>query len=326
MIKLYKLYKKFGFKFTLRFILYYFKNKLGIISLKYLFLSTWHECNANCTHCYEKFSNKKKSQLSTQEVKTIIDQFYKLNGILIYFCSGEFLMRTDALELIEYSRKKNILVCVVTNGLLLTEEYIKKLKNTDLNRLVVSIDSASSETHDKNRGVKGIFDKATQGLKKASEIGIKTQIWTYISKSNYSELEGIAELSKKISKEPVFVFFPLLSGHFFDKFDENLTLEEREYFRNTFNNKKEIMLEFPDEKSQCRGGGNEHINIMPDGEVTFCPPVPYSYGNVKNENLKVILKRVKKDYNKFFKTKLTGQCPVNFEEYRKNNNGKFIYE
>ncbi len=325
-MKLYKLVKKFGIKFTLRFILFQFKNKFGIISLKYLFLSTWHECNANCTHCYEKFSNKKKQQLSTQEIKTIIDQFYKLNGILIYFCSGEFLMRKDALELIEYARKKNILVCVVSNGLLLTDEYIKELKRVDLNRLVVSIDSANAEIHDKNRRVKGIFEKAINGLKKATEMGIKTQIWTYVSKSNFSELNGIAKLSKEISKEPVFVFFPLLSGHFFNKFDENLTINEREYFRKNFNNRSEIMLEFPEENSQCRGGGNEHINIMPDGEVTFCPPVPYSYGNVKKEDLKIILKRIKKDYNKFFKTELTGQCPVNFEEYRKNNSGKFIYE
>jgi len=38
------------------------------------------------------------------------------------------------------------------------------------------------------------------------------------------------------------------------------------------------------------------------------------------------LPRVKKDYQRFFKRKLTGQCPVNFIEYRNKNNGRYIYD
>lgn len=326
MLKLYRYYRRFGFIFTFRFALYHIKHFLGLPALKYIFISTWHECNANCKHCYEKFQHKTKSSLTTDEVKDIIHQFYKLNGILIYFCSGEFLLRPDAIELITYARKKHILVSVVTNGLLLNDAYLEKLKKADLNRLIVSIDSANALTHNNNRGVHGLFEKATLGLKKATSMGLRTQIWTYVSRSNFNELDGIIDLSKKISKEPVFVFFPLLSGHFFNQFDENLSYNERELIRKKYRAVKEIMLEFLYEHSTCRGGGNEHINIMPDGEVTFCPPVPYSYGNVMKEPLKNILPRIKADYSKFFKNKLTGQCPVNFMEYRENNNGRFIYD
>ncbi|MGQ9848048.1 MAG: SPASM domain-containing protein, partial [Bacteroidales bacterium] len=99
----------------------------------------------------------------------------------------------------------------------------------------------------------------------------------------------------------------------------------REQIRKKYNAVKDVMLEFPYEHSVCRGGGNEHVNVMPDGEVTFCPPVPYSYGNVMKEPLKKILPRIKADYRKFFKHRLTGQCPVNFTEYRTHNNGRFIY-
>jgi len=326
MKKLFKLYKKFGFTFTKRFILYHVKKSLGITTLKYIFISTWHNCNANCSHCYEKFNNKKNVSMSTNEVKIIIDEFYKLNGILIYFCSGEFLLRDDALELIKYARNKKILVCVVSNGIILENKFVAELKNADLNRLVVSIDSADEAKHDENRRIKGAFKKAINGLTYAKKLGIKTQIWTYASKSNYNELDRIALLNSEITNEPVFVFFTLLAGNFFNKFEENLSFDDREYFRKNYNSNKQIMLEFPTEKSLCRGGGNEHINIMPDGEVTFCPPVPYSYGNVKNQKLSIILKKVQKDYKLFFKHKNTGQCPVNFIEYRKNNNGKYIYE
>ncbi|NMD00481.1 MAG: radical SAM protein [Bacteroidales bacterium] len=326
MLKLIKYYKRFGLTFLFRFYLFHFKHFLGFPALKYIFISTWHECNANCKHCYEKFDRKTNSSLTTEQVKDIINQFYKLNGILIYFCSGEFLLRPDALELISYARKKNILVSVVTNGIVLNDTLIDKLKEVDLNRLIVSLDNVNSEKHDENRGVKGLFNHAIEGIKKASQKGIRTQIWTFISRTNNQDLVALSKLSKKVAKEPVFVFFPLLSGHLFNSFDENFSFEEREEIRKKYNGYKEIMLEFPYEKSVCRGGGNEHINIMPDGEVTFCPPVPYSYGNVLKEPLKKILPLVKKDYQRFFKRKLTGQCPVNFIEYRNKNNGRYIYD
>lgn len=325
MQKLFKYYRRFGFRFVFRFYLYYIKQFLGLPALKYIFISTWHECNANCNHCYEKFEGNTNASLNTKQVKDIIDQFYKLNGILIYFCSGEFLMRPDALELISYARKKSILVSVVTNGLILNDNLLDKLKEIDLNRIIVSLDNAIASIHDSNRGIQGLFNHAIECLEKATKKGIRTQIWTYISRSNYQDLAALAEISKKVAKEPVFVFFPLLSGNLFNNFDENLCFNEREEIRKKYNEIKEIMLEFPSENSLCRGGGKEHINIMPNGEVTFCPPVPYSYGNVLNEPLTKILPRIKKDYNLFFKKRLTGQCPINFKEYRENNRGRFIY-
>ncbi len=249
-----------------------------------------------------------------------------MNGILIYLCSGEFLSRKDAIELIAYARKKSILVSVVTNGLLLNDEWIDKLKEVDLNRLMVSIDNTDSTIHDSNRGIERLFNRAMEGLKIATQKGIKTQIWTFTSKSNHHHLKALSELSKKVAKQPVFVVFPLLSGHLFNAFEENFTSEEREAIRNKYNNLKEIMLEFPYEHSVCRGGDNEHINVMPNGEATFCHPVPYFYENVLQEPFEKILPRIKKDYRRFFKKQFTGQCPVNFKEYRENNNGRYIYD
>lgn len=322
MLKLYKYYQRFGIIFSYRFLLYHIKHFLGI---PLLFISTWHTCNANCNHCFEKFVYKSNTSLTTKEVKNIIDQFYSLNEILIYLCSGEFLMHPDAIELISYARNKKIVVSVVTPGLLLSDDYLEKLKQVDLNRLIVSIDSANSFVHDKNRGTVGIFERATKVLEKATKRGNCTQLWTYVSCSNYNELDEIIERSKKISKKPVFVFFPLLSEHFFNMPKKNLTYEKCEFFRKKYNPIKEVLFEFPYEHLVCRGVGNEHNNIVLKGEVTFCPPVPYSYGNALNEPLNKILSRIKAHYLRFFKKRFTGQCLVNFIEYRENKKGRLIY-
>jgi MoaA/NifB/PqqE/SkfB family radical SAM enzyme len=294
--------------------------------LKGIFISPSHECNANCIHCYEKFQGKKNIALSTENVKNIVDQFILLGGVMVYYCSGEFLLRPDAIELVKYASDRKLFVCVASNGLLADEAKINELKQAGLSRLIISLDSADEARHDEFRGINGCFQKAVNALRIAKEKGISTQIWTYISKTNFDELAGISELGKELNTDEVFVFYPLLSGHLFNRFDENLNFEEREMFRKQFNNCPPVNLEFQTEESLCRGGGNRHICVMPSGDVTFCPPVPYSYGNIHDQSLENILKRVVADYNKFCTKKCTGQCIVNFEEYRNNCNAKFLYE
>ena len=153
-----------------------------------------------------------------------------------------------------------------------------------------------------------------------------TAIWTYVSRSHYEELGGIAALAKHLDIDGVYTFQPLLSGHFFNRPDENLTPEEREMFRKKFKHLQNVTFEFTSEKDVCAGGGNWHICVMPSGDVTFCPPVPYSYGNISSKSLKECLKDIRKDYKRFCLGPCRGQCIVNFPQYRKNCNAKFIYE
>ena len=297
---------------------------LGRQGLMSLFLCPSHECNANCIHCYEQFLHDKlRKSLSTGQIKGVIDEFCSLGGCFLNFCSGEFLLRPDALELIRYAGSKNLAASITTNGLLLDEEMMNKLKAAGLWRLMVSIDSASSRRHDECRGVEGCFEKAVNGIRMAKKKGIYAAIWTYVSKGNFNELGGIEELAGQLNVG-VFVFFTLLSGRLFNNFEENLSLEEREALRRRFNRSRHVVLEFPSETDMCRGGGHTHICVTPSGDVTYCPPVPYSYGNISSKTLRECLGAVKKDAARF--SGCRGQCIVNFPEYRENCNAKFMYE
>lgn len=299
---------------------------LNLPQLKSIFISPSHDCNANCVHCYEKFNNKVAASLTSEKIKSIINEFKNLGGDFVQFCSGEFLLRPDAVDLVRYAAMQKMGVSVTTNGLLADEAKIEELKQAGLTKLVISIDSADETRHDELRRVSGCFKKAVDALKIAKRKGLVTKIWTYVSRTNSHELTGIIELAKEVQADLAFVYFPLLSGHMFNSFDENLTFEEREELREKFNGYSLLELEFPTEDSLCRGGGNEHINVLPSGDVTFCPPVPYSYGNVHDQKLKDILKLVVKDYKKFCTKSCTGQCIVNFQEYRDNCNARFIYQ
>jgi MoaA/NifB/PqqE/SkfB family radical SAM enzyme len=299
-----------------------------------LFLCLSHECNADCVHCYEKFlHNKFQHSLTTQEAKDALEQFRRIGGISVFYCSGELLLRDDAFELIRYTRQLGMIATMTTNGILLDESTIDKLKEAGLTGIVVSLDSANAARHDKLRGVEGCFDKAINGLKIAKRKGLYTVIWSYITKSNFNEIDDIARLARRLGVgnffSRVFVYFPLLSGNLFNRFDQNLTYQEREAFRKKYNSLfgpgKGVLLEFPSEKFPCRGGGKEQICIMPSGDVTFCPPVPYSYGNIRERSLRDCVIDMKADYKRLSDC-THGQCPVNFLKYRNNCRAKFIYD
>ncbi|MFH1308291.1 MAG: radical SAM protein [archaeon] len=290
-----------------------------------MFLSPSQTCNCDCKHCYEVYDGKRiKESLTLKEIKSVIDQFKSMDGRYIVFCSGEFLLRKDALEIINYAFNKEIFTILVTNGLLINEASIKELKKAGLREVVVSIDSMNAEKHDELRGVKGCHKKAINSLKLAKKCGLETSIWTYISRSNIHELEEIEKLAIELDITDVFCYFPLLSGKFFNKPDENLTFEEREDIRKKFKNSKKFFLEFATEDTLCTAAAEYHLNVNPAGEVTFCPPVPYSYGNIKNEPLKKIYARMRKDFKRFRYFK--GQCPVNNPDYRRRCKARKIVE
>ena len=325
-IKLFVAYLKKGlFAVNLRMLKNFVLSRLRRTQLERIFICPSHDCNARCVHCYENFEGQSNpASLTTADIQRIVDQFHALGGYQIYFCSGEFLLRRDALPLIRYVSSRHIVSSITTNGLLLSDALLDDLKASGLTELIVSIDSADPRRHDERRGVPGCFEKATAGLKRAREKGIITYIWTYVSRSNADELEGIIQLGQRLQVELVYVFFPLLSGKFFNSFEENLSVEEREEYRRRYNDRDGVLLEFPAEDTPCTGGGLDHICVMPSGDVTFCPPVPYSYGNIHTTALKQCLLAVRKDYQRFPQC-TRGQCPVNFPEYRKNCNARFIH-
>jgi MoaA/NifB/PqqE/SkfB family radical SAM enzyme len=127
-------------------------------------------CNFFCPGCsssspkYTKsFLRKKQPELSTAEIKKLIDQiaFFKP---FIYFNGGEPTLRQDLLELVSYVKKKGLVCSFTTNGSLLTPDFAKKLMITKIDFLSVSIDGPQ-RFHDQARGFPGAFNRASAGIK-----------------------------------------------------------------------------------------------------------------------------------------------------------------
>lgn len=171
-----------------------------------LFIEPANLCNLHCPLCPTGQGNQGriKGKMTLEFFKKIIDQL----GDYLFFCTlhiwGEPLLCENIFEMIKYAQSKNIGTVISSNLNLLNQEKAKKLVDSGLEHLIISLDGASQETYSKYRRG-GNFNKVIENIKLLVEEKNrqKTKLpfleWQYIiMKHNQKELEKASELAKKL--------------------------------------------------------------------------------------------------------------------------------
>ena len=155
----------------------------------YVYLSLSNLCNANCVFCEVRTNKEKKCCIN---VKHVIDELAELGTQYIHFTGGgEPFVNDDIFEYLEYCTKKNIKIILISNGLNLNEEKIKRLSNYNIKSIFFSIDSHKSEIHDQLRRVDGIWNKATTNINliKKYMSNVKIVLNHVLNKKNIDDFE-----------------------------------------------------------------------------------------------------------------------------------------
>lgn len=158
-----------------------------------------YDCNTQCPQCYHSDEQRAMGQLSTGEVKEIIDTVKKAGVKYFYFHGGEPTIRKDLLELVNYaSEDGKYMVSIVTNGSWgnNAENFAKKLKTNGTSLIYFSIDGVGN-AHDEARKHPGLFQKNMQAIKASQEAGIDTII-TYNPRPNETRQMLEREMAKYI--------------------------------------------------------------------------------------------------------------------------------
>ncbi|MEE8469166.1 MAG: PqqD family peptide modification chaperone [Planctomycetota bacterium] len=139
-----------------------------------VFLRVTDACNLRCTQCYaDSFGplKSKTGELTTGELRSLLEEIKALGAHTVTFSGGEPLLRPDMLELVEYAGETlGLRVKMNSNGtLLLAPGTIERLVPV-LAELQVSFDGATAEIHDAVRG-KGSFESSKRGIRAFLEAG-----------------------------------------------------------------------------------------------------------------------------------------------------------
>lgn len=193
------------------------------------FLIVWdftNKCNLSCKHCYQKAGELSK-ELTTEQAKKLIDELADFGVSVIAFSGGEPLIREDFFEVAKYAKSKDFFISIASNGTLITEDMAKKLKDSGVEYVEISLDGLE-KTHDSFRGIKGAFQRTVKGIKNCVNVGLDTCIAMTITKHNFNEVEDVLKFAKEIGVKRfiMFNFVPVGRGKDIIKLD--LSPEERE--------------------------------------------------------------------------------------------------
>jgi radical SAM protein with 4Fe4S-binding SPASM domain len=111
--------------------------------------------------------------------------------------------------------------------------------DSGIQRISVSLDGATRESHDRFRGVEGAFDGALRGIKLAIAAGIEFQINTTITKTNLDEIPKIQELAIKLGAVAHHIFLLVPTGRGKYIVDQEITAAEYERTLNWFYDQSE---------------------------------------------------------------------------------------
>ncbi|MDI6859435.1 MAG: radical SAM protein [Methanocellales archaeon] len=277
------------------------KRALGVHTPDNLTIMVTGDCQCDCEHCLAYKMNRGE-ELSKNEIFDVIDQALELSVSQITFEGGEPTLRKDLPELIGYIDKSKATSMVVTNGQYLTKDYVQELKEFGLDYINVSIDSPYPEEHDKFRGVSGLFEDATEGIKNSVDAGILTGV-LYIARPRNCDRETLEKMVNYCEKLGVFELMidkvvpsGRWAGH--DVLSEEQEEEIVRFQKETGEKKgKNLITNFFQLRRPDFFGcfaGRRWCYISPSGDVMPCMHTPLSFGNVREEKLSKIWRKIRR--------------------------------
>ena len=116
---------------------------------KYLFIRILEACNADCFMCGYALS-RDRYRFSLSEFRGLLPGAHKAGVRFVRFTGGEPLLHRDLLEMVCAGSSAGMKMSLITNGSILPRR-IDRLASGGLTQVIVSIDGAIAENHDRYR-------------------------------------------------------------------------------------------------------------------------------------------------------------------------------
>ncbi len=161
-----------------------------------------YRCNLNCIHCYCKGLEGKEEELTTDEIKRILDEIHQAGCIWLVLTGGEPLIREDFLEIYSYAKKRGFIIILFTNGQLFNEEIIDCLIKTPPYSIEITLNGITRDTYEKITRASGSFSKVIGNIKILAKNKLPVIIKTNLLKQNKNEVVKIKRWVEGILGKP----------------------------------------------------------------------------------------------------------------------------
>ena len=283
------------------------------------FLIAWNltkRCNLRCAHCYLSAGERDAGsldELTTEECFRVMDGMAQVNpASILVLTGGEPLLRSDLSQIARYAAGKGMMVVVGTNGTLLTDRRVQDLLASGVMGVSISVDSLDSGRHDAFRMLPGALEGALNGIEACNRNGLQFQVHTTASRMNYEEIPAIMDFAYRKKARVFNLFFLVCTGR-----GETMSDITPEQYEQILGDLVDAQQKYPGMfiRSRCAphfkriayeknpdstitkaqgyeaGGclaGTHYARITPEGDLTPCPFMPISVGNLRSEDFNVL--------------------------------------
>ncbi|MFC1837129.1 radical SAM protein [Thermodesulfobacteriota bacterium] len=290
--------------------------------VKWIAWEITRRCNLKCVHCRSssELEAKEHPDFSLEEARRVLDDISSYAKPVVVLSGGEPLLRKDVFDIAAYGTEKGLRMCLATNGTLITDEICRKIKESGIRMVSLSLDGATAEVHDDFRNQKGAFDGTIKAAELFRKHGIEFLINSSLTKRNQEEVSRIYKLAKEIGATAWYMFMIVPTGRGKDILAELISPEDYEellnwhydmekeehdmlvrptcaphYYRIVLQRSKQDKEKFKRRSLKFSTGGSKGCLagqliclIDVDGEVLPCSYFPKSAGNIRKQPFKDI--------------------------------------
>lgn len=267
-------------------------------------LVSWNltkRCNLRCPHCYMEAGVKDDNELSTSECLAVIDDMKLLGTEMLILTGGEPLLRKDIYDIASYASSRGMWVVMGTNGVLVNDAVAGKMVECGVRGVGISIDSTRPTVHNTFRGGPNAWEHSVRALDLCRAHGLEVLVQTTVMDLNYDEVPELLDFAHARGAWSFNLYFLVQTGR--GQQMNDLTVERTEQmlgFLAQAQDQYRPMLV----RAKCAphfkrvayesglsgmesGGcmaGTQYCRITPGGEVTPCPYMTLTVGNLREQS------------------------------------------
>lgn len=295
-----------------------FGKKVGVpenFSFENVDLQLTNECNFNCIYCSSSSGPVAEDELKLNEIKNFVDICKELNVKSFVMTGGEPLMRRDFFDILYYIKDNGFEISMFTNGSLISNEIANVLYENKV-AICLKLDTLNRNTYGDLTETRNQFDSVLETIRVLKDIGythdLPLSINSVITLKNIKEIPDLWEWCRKNKITPncerLLIKGKARDGSLAVKGEILKELHEKIWCID-HNQGIHWDLKIPFFGSMGCVKHYTSLYVSCTGQINMCPGVNISYGNLKTDEFKNVLKTIYSDKNQF-RSKIKGKCSM----------------
>ena len=181
--------------------------------LKTLFWNITYNCNFHCPVCFTDAGETQPGELTTAQAFRAVQKIHEAGVHDVIISGGEPFIRGDMVDILEEMARFGISARIASNGSLLTDEILSRLKRTTLTKsFQISLDTVDPDSYERfHNASPGTFIRVMDTLGLIQEYGFHTTVSVRVMPETLPGIPRLLDLAVSKDWSTVTLHIPVLT-------------------------------------------------------------------------------------------------------------------